>query len=83
MLSEMLSGRTLAGAPNGEPRLRKMQTRDAEALRKAWGDKPCAHPQLVKEYYLGTHTLEYVCTQCGRAFSDSERREIESRLPPA
>jgi len=44
-----------------------MQTTDAEKLRKAWGDKPCNHPKLEKEYYLGTATDDYVCTQCGKA----------------
>lgn len=54
-----------------------MQSREADELRKTWGDKPCVHPRLVKEYYLGTQTGDYVCVQCGREFSDAERRRIE------
>jgi len=34
-------------------------------LRKKWGDKKCNHPNLEKEYDLGSATGDYVCTQCG------------------
>ena len=39
---------------------------DAAALRKKWGDKPCEHPKLMKEYYLGSQTGDYICTTCGQ-----------------
>jgi len=42
-----------------------MDVQDAEKIRKQWGDKPCDHPHLEKEYYLGAATGDYVCTQCG------------------
>jgi hypothetical protein len=32
-----------------------------------WGDKPCDHKHLEKEYYHGSATGDYVCKQCGRA----------------
>lgn len=44
-----------------------MQMNEAMKLREAWGDKPCNHPDLDKEYELGTATGDYVCTQCGQA----------------
>lgn len=33
-----------------------MQMDEASERRKEWGDKPCDHPQVVKEYFLGTNT---------------------------
>jgi hypothetical protein len=45
-----------------------MQTSESMALMKAWeerGNPPCDHPQLDKEYYLGSATGDYVCTTCG------------------
>ena len=44
-----------------------MQMEKAAELRRKWGDKPCEHPSLSKEYFLGTGTGDYVCTQCGEA----------------
>lgn len=44
-----------------------MQLERAQELRKEWGDKPCDHPQIVKEYYRGMQTGDYTCTQCGAA----------------
>lgn len=45
-----------------------MQTSEANQLRKLWGNAPCDHPHLVKEYNLGSDTGDLVCTQCGRSF---------------
>ena len=42
----------------------KMDKKDAEALSKEWGDKPCEHPRWGKVYEVGSHT-DYVCLQCG------------------
>lgn len=44
-----------------------MQMMEALKLRERWGNKPCDHPSLDKEYDLGTTTGDYVCTQCGRS----------------
>lgn len=44
-----------------------MQTTDAIKLREKWGDKPCNHKNLEKEYHAGSATGDYVCKQCGRA----------------
>lgn len=46
-----------------------MQMEDAKELREKWGNKPCNHPILDKEYYLGTQTGDYICTQCGKSAS--------------
>jgi len=42
-----------------------MQFDEAQRLRKEWGNKPCDHPTIEKEFYLGTGTGDYVCTKCG------------------
>lgn len=44
-----------------------MQAKTARRLREAWGDKPCNHPNLEKEYELGSDTGDYVCTSCGKS----------------
>jgi hypothetical protein len=44
-----------------------MQTDKAQALREAWGNKPCAHPTFGKD-----DTGEHFCTTCGRFFSRAE-----------
>lgn len=46
----------------------------AARLRREWGDKPCDHPQIEKEYYLGSDTGDYVCIRCGRLV-DPERQQ--------
>ena len=34
--------------------------------RNEWGDKPCDHPNVIQEHYLGSGTGDYACTVCGR-----------------
>ena len=53
-----------------------MQVSEAAQLRKAWGKKPCLHPELDKEYYLGSQTGDYVCTTCGEAFTEHEAERL-------
>lgn len=43
-----------------------MQMKEAARLRERWGDKPCDHPRVEREYYLGSHIGDEVCAQCGR-----------------
>lgn len=53
--------------------------KEALELQREWGDKPCDHPQVVKEYHLGTQTGDRVCTKCGYSASPeyfSKNREI-------
>ncbi|MEH7374467.1 hypothetical protein [Neobacillus drentensis] len=45
-----------------------MQNSAARELKEEWkekGNKPCSHPQIVKEYILGSQTGDYVCSTCG------------------
>lgn len=53
-----------------------MQMRKAAQRRKEWGEKPCNHDDVDREYYLGAHTGDIVCTICGRNFTNME--EVES-----
>lgn len=46
-----------------------MQYDEGLAIRKEWGDKPCSHPVVVKEYYLGSNTGDRICTTCGLSAS--------------
>lgn len=55
-----------------------MQSKKAAELRAAWGDRPCEHPAFAKEYDLGAHTGDYVCTQCGAKITFRQRAEILS-----
>ena len=59
-----------------------MQARKAHELRLAWGNKPCSHPDLDKEYDLGADTGDLVCTTCGltqsRADWEAQRRDVAS-----
>ncbi len=53
-----------------------MQMSEALKLQKAWGKKPCDHPHVEKEYDLGAHTGDWVCTRCGRAVEDMNGNKI-------
>ena len=44
-------------------------------MKQEWGEKPCEHPALAKEYDLGKRTGNYVCTQCGTTFTFREKAE--------
>lgn len=48
-----------------------------QKLKEAWGDKPCDHPLLEKEYYAGAFLVTYVCTQCGKEFTIAEKLEMD------
>ena len=47
----------------------KIQTEEVKKLQIQWGNKPCNHPSLGKEYYFSTNTGDYVCLQCGAVVS--------------
>lgn len=49
-----------------------MQMNEAMQVSKEWGNKPCDHPSVEKEYHLGTQTGDYVCTQCGQTRSNRD-----------
>jgi len=54
-----------------------MQMDRAAKLRKEWGDKPCDHLGVEKEYILGGDTGDVVCTQCGETFTRPEWQQIQ------
>ncbi len=55
-----------------------MQMETAKQIRHEWGDKLCDHPHFEKEYYLGSQTGDYVCTQCGESFSPEAVEQIRA-----
>lgn len=52
-----------------------MNIKTATALKNAWGDKPCDHETLEKEYFNDMATGDYICTKCGEAFTKSQRAD--------
>jgi hypothetical protein len=42
--------------------------------RAEWGDKPCDHPRIVQERFLGMTTGAFACTVCGRDLLFDEKR---------
>ncbi len=51
-----------------------MKQKQALKLRDAWGDSPCEHPALAREYDAdGNRTSSYICTQCGRTLTFQQR----------
>jgi hypothetical protein len=49
----------------------------AQKLKDAWGKKPCDHPRLEKEYYVGAFLINYVCIQCGKEFTIAQKLEMD------
>jgi hypothetical protein len=50
-----------------------MTAEEGKMLRKAWVGDKCNHSQVDKEYINGTHTGDYICTQCGKEFTQEEK----------
>ncbi len=42
-----------------------LDVKEADALRKTWGDKPCAHPWWVEETLDGADIGKVACKTCG------------------
>jgi len=55
-----------------------MQYEEAERLRNEWHGKPCKHEDVEREYHLGSHTGDYVCTKCGQEFTRRPEPEPDS-----
>ncbi len=49
-----------------------IQFEKANEIEEGWGNKPCSHPNIVKEYYLSRQTGDFRCTQCGATFTEDE-----------
>ncbi len=60
-----------------------MKRKQALALQEAWGDRPCDHPEIAREYDQGVRTGLYVCTQCGHTLSFREKVQIDASRRPA
>jgi len=56
-----------------------MEYFSAKMIREQWGDKPCDHSKLEREFYGDTYTLDYVCTQCGKEFNLLEALELKEK----
>ena len=54
-----------------------MEYYEAQKLKNEWGAKPCDHPKLVKEYYVGAFLINYVCIRCGREFTIAQKLEMD------
>jgi predicted adenine nucleotide alpha hydrolase (AANH) superfamily ATPase len=59
-----------------------MQKKRATVLQMEWGNKPCEHVSLAKEYDLGKRTGNYVCTQCGAMLTFREKAERAAERTP-
>jgi hypothetical protein len=46
-------------------------------VKDSWGEEPCNHPHLEKEYYTGAFLTNYVCTQCGKEFTIPQKLEMD------
>lgn len=53
-----------------------MQMSEIKKLKDSWGNKPCDHPELDKEYILGYQTGDYICTSCGESFLAEQAKKI-------
>ena len=53
-----------------------MEYLEAQRIKAEWGDKPCDHPHLEKEYYVGAFLTNYVCTTCGKEFTIPQKMEM-------
>lgn len=58
-----------------------MDMKEAADLRAKWNGAPCKHTELVKEFYSGTPTGDYVCAECGatgwgKDWVDKEAKEV-------
>ena len=49
----------------------------AQKVKESWGDKPCDHPHIEREYYSGAFLTNYICVQCGKEFTIAQKLEID------
>jgi len=55
----------------------------AQKVKEEWGDKPCDHPVLEKEYYVGAFLINWVCTKCGKEFTIAQKLEMGEKRKAA
>ena len=51
----------------------------AQKLKDLWGKKPCDHPRLEKEFYVGAFLINYVCIKCGQEFTIAQKLELDEK----
>lgn len=61
-----------------------MNFKETERLIKEWGNKPCNHSNIEKETWIDSegitvHNGDYVCTQCGQTFTETEYKELRNK----
>ncbi|MBO4234796.1 hypothetical protein FO675_10950 [Riemerella anatipestifer] len=56
-----------------------MQLQKARELQQMWGNKPCDHKELEKEYFNSTATGDYACRVCGKAFWNGEKTDEDQK----
>jgi hypothetical protein len=56
-----------------------MEYNEAQKVKELWGDKPCDHPHLEREFYVGAFLLNYVCTRCGKEFTIAHKLEMDEQ----
>ncbi|HAM10892.1 MAG: hypothetical protein A2X05_18870 [Bacteroidetes bacterium GWE2_41_25] len=49
----------------------------AQIIKDTWGNKPCDHPHIEREYYSGAFLTNYVCVLCGKEFTIAQKLEID------
>jgi hypothetical protein len=54
-----------------------MEYNAVQNVKETWGNKPCNHPTLEKEFYVGAFLINWVCTQCGKEFTIAEKLEMD------
>jgi len=60
-----------------------MEYSAAQEMKEKWGDKPCDHHHLEKEYYVGAFLTNYVCIQCGKEFTIPQKLEMDEERKKA
>lgn len=60
-----------------------MEYYEAQKIKDAWGNKPCDHPNIEREYYVGAFLTNYICTQCGEEFTIAQKLEINEERKPS
>lgn len=57
-----------------------MEYQVAQKVKDSWGNKPCDHPALEKEYYVGAFLINYVCIHCGKEFTIAQKLEMDETI---
>jgi hypothetical protein len=78
-----LAGSTCDGSVKSDGWEGVMQMEEVLQLQEAWkkkGNPPCKHAVVDREYYLGSHTGDSVCTTCGSYVDDEEKPRKRKRI---